>query len=319
MSLRLPPLLLLGLLLTGAVLRVDGGSGGLIDPAVLRANHERWQRLPEPERDALRERWRQFHRLPSGERETLLQRAETLRRLKAGLQQRTGREPSAEDAAGELSLVVDRARRAAAVGRLEAGPAPTDANVRAALERKLIVHVTAFMNSLARRGDLDPQQLARLRSQPQSEQLRDALVRLKSEQINLYAEGVPAAEHDELLTLPPLDVAARAERRRLQQGFLGLLGQHLPLTDAERRTLGGAESWGELLEDLRDLKTPQIRALLVERGVAAERIETLLVGPICEMEREVHLLLRQRRAQATGAGGGGGAAPAPGDVPVAPR
>lgn len=320
MSARLPLLPLLALLLGGAALVVDLPSAGRMDPQVLRANSQRWQRLPEPERDALRERWRQFQGLSSGERETLVQRAETLRRLKAGLQLRNGHEASAEEAAGELARVVDRARQAAAVGRLQAGPDPTDADVCRALERELFRHVNAFMGSLARRGDLTSQELARLRDRPQSEQLHDALLRLKSEQLDMYAEGAPAAEHDELMALPPLDMAALAERRRLQDGFLGLLGRELPLSDAERRELRGAESWGELLEDLRDRKTPQIRELLASRGVPSERIDALLEGPICEMEREVHRLLRERRAAVPGEGGraGGAAAPSAGEV-AAPR
>jgi hypothetical protein len=317
MNARLPLLPLLVLLLAGAALVADLPTGGRIDPQVLRANNQRWQRLPEAERVALRERWREYSRLPSGERETLFQRAETLRRLKAGLQQRTGREPSAEEAAGELAWVMDRARQAARAGRLAAGPNPTDADVGAALERELLRHVNAFMDSLARRGDIEPQALARLRDRPQSEQLHDALLRLKSEQLDMYAEGAPAAVHDELMALPPLDMAALAERRRLQDGFLGLLGRELQLTEAERRELRDAETWAELLEDLRDRKAPQIRGLLEARGVPAEHIDALLKGPICEMERDVHRLLRARRSSAAD-GGGGGAAP-PVDEQAVPR
>jgi len=309
MSARLPLLLALALLLGGAELVADLPTSGRIDPQVLRANHQRWQRLPEAERDALRERWSQYSRLPSGERETLFQRAETLRRLKAGLQQRTGLEPSAEEAAGELARVMDRARQGAVTGRLAAGPDPTDADVRAALERELFQHVDAFMNSLARRGDIEPRALVRWRARPQSEQLHDALLRLKSEQLDLYAEGAPAAAHDELMALPPLDMAALAERRRLQDGFLGLLGRELQLTDADRRELHGAETWAELLEGLRDRKALQIRELLEARGAPAERVDELLKGPICEMERDVHRLLRARRSSAAGGGGGGGAVP----------
>jgi len=325
MKARLPLLALLGCALAGFALRADLRPGAEVDPAVFRANHERWMQLGEAEREALRERWQGFATLPSGERETLLQRAETLRRLNAALARRAGRAPDAEEAAAELRRVAAQARRFVAPA-LARDAAPADAELLAALEARTRRHVEAFLDNLERHGRLAPAERARLAARAPSEQLSDALLLLKAEQIELYAEGVPAAEANDLLPLSPLDVAERAERRRRQEGFLGRLGQALPLTDDERRTLGDADGWREMLEHLRDLKAPQIRELLVARGVPPERIETLLVGPISELEREVNELLRSARAAAAarpavapaGAPEGGPPQAAP-PVPAPPR
>lgn len=286
----------LACLLAGFALRLDQRPSEQVDPAVFRANHERWMQLDEAERAVLRARWERFAALPSGEREALQQRAETLRRLNAGLARRAGRAPDAEASAAELRRLTERTARALPAGAV--GPGAPPAEVLAALELRTRRHVEAFLDNLGRRGRLDAARRAQLAALPPSAQLSEALLLFKAEQIELYAEGARAAEADELLPLSPLDVAARAEGRRRQEGFLGRLGQALPLSEAERATLADAEGWRELLERLRDLKAVQIRELLAVRGVPAERIETLLTGPISELEREVNQLLRQARAAA---------------------
>ncbi len=277
----------LGAALVGFAVRTDVRPTDTIDPQLFRASHERWQSLPETERDALRERLRRFRALPPGEQEALDQRSDTLRRLRAQLSQRQGREPTAEESATELARVVEMARQRA----LRQGvPAATTAELLEHLDSRTRRHIKAFLDNLDRRGRVSPQDLARLRALSPPEQQRVALL-LKAEQIHLYAEGVRPDEADALLPLPPLDSLERTDRWRRQRGFLGRLGRWVPLTDEDRSGLEDATDSFEFRERLRERKDQPIRALLAERGVPSERIEALMAGPVNELEREADEVL----------------------------
>ena len=289
MSLRPILSLAAATLLAGFALRPDVRPAADIDPVLFRANYERWQALPEAEREAMRERYVRFCDLTPGEQEALQQRADMLVRVRGSLAQRQGHEASADETAAELARLVDVARRA--LPRAAGATEPTDGEFQTQMEMRTRRSVGAFLDRLARRGDITPQQLARLRAQTLPEQLRDALLLLKSEQINLCAEGVPAAEADELMRLSPLDVAARTDRLRQQRGFLGRLGTALPLSDDDRRSLALEEGAPEIRERLRDLKGPELRALLSAKGVPADQIDDLLNGPVNALEGEANDLL----------------------------
>jgi len=288
MNARLLIVLSLGATLAGFALRPDVRSTDVIDPQLLRANNERWQSLPEVEREALRERFRRFRSLPPGEQEALDQRSATLRRLRARLSQRQGHEPTAEEAALELSRVVkDMQQRIQDAG----GSAATTADLLAQLDNRTRRCIEAFFDNLGRRQRLSQPELARLRSQSLPEQLRDALLLFKAEQINLYAEGARPDEADALLPLSPLDVAAFTERQRPVRGYFGKLGRWVPLTDGDRKFLADADNALEFKERLRELKSPQLRELFIAQGLAAERVEALLSGPVNELEREADEVL----------------------------
>jgi len=295
MSLRPIISLAAATLLAGFALRPDARPGAGIDPVLFRANYERWQTLPEAEREALRERYTRFCDLTPGEQEALQQRADMLVRLRGSLAQTQGHEPSADETAAELVRRVDLARRR--LPRAAGAAEPSDAEFLAQMDTRTRRSVGAFLDRLATRGDITPQQLARLRAQTLPEQLRDALLLLKSEQINLCAEGVPAAEADELMRLSPLDVAARTDRLRQQRGWLGRLGTALPLSDDDRRSLAIEEGAPEIRERLRDLKAEQLRALLSSKGVPADRIDALLSGPVNAIEGEANDLLARSDAR----------------------
>ena len=282
-------------LLAGFALRPDVRPAADIDPVIFRANYERWQTLPEPEREALRDRYARFCDLTPGEQEALQQRADMLVRVRGTLAQRQGHEASADETAAELVRLVDRARRA--VARAPGAAELTDSEFMAQMELRTRRSVSAFLDRLAGRGDITPQQLARLRAQTLPEQLRDALLLLKSEQINLCTEAVPASEADELMRLSPLDVAARTDRLRQQRGFLGRLGIALPLSDDDRRSLAVEDGAPEIRERLRDLKAEQLRALLSAKGVPADRIDALLSGPVNALEGEANDLLAHSDAR----------------------
>ena len=284
MSLRSLLAMTAGLALVGFVLRPDSRPASEVDPQLFRANFERWQTLPEPERDALRERWQRLTALPPGDQEALQQRADTLRRLRGNLAQRQGHEPTLEEAAAELARIVGVTRKS--VQRPDTAEL-SDAELLAQLEARTRRCLSQFLDNLEKHGRVTQQQLVRLRAQALPEQLRDALLLLKSEQINLYAEvGVHPDEADELMRLPPLDVAARTEHARHQRGFLGRLGTALPLSDDDRRSLAADDGVPEFKERLRDLKSQQLRELLSAHGVASDRIDELLAGPVNELERE---------------------------------
>jgi Protein of unknown function (DUF3106) len=275
--------------LTGFALRPDIRPTADVDPQVFRANFERWQTLPEAEREALRERYSRYRELPPGDQETLQQRADTLRRVRGNLAQRQGHDPSAEELATELTRLVDIARRT--LPRAPGAPELADAELLAAMEARTRRSVSAFLDKLAARGEITQQELTRLRAQPLAEQLRDALLLLKSNQIRMSGSEARLGETDELRRLPPLDVAARIERVRQQHGFLGRLGQAVPLSDDDRRTLAADDSAPDFGERLRDLKAPKVRELLASKGVPADRIDALLAGPVADLEREADTLL----------------------------
>ncbi|HEX5009363.1 MAG TPA: hypothetical protein VFY71_03095 [Planctomycetota bacterium] len=289
MSLRPIVALAASMLLAGFALRPDVRPVADIDPVVFRANLERWQTLPEPEREALRERYARFCDLTPGEQEALQQRADMLARVRGKLAQRQGHDATPDETAAELVRLVERARRAAPLP--PGTPEPTDAEFLAQMENRTRRSVAAFLDRLARRGDITPQQLAHLRAQTLPEQLRDALLLLKSEQINLCSETVPAAEADELMRLPPLDVASRADRLRQQRGFLGRLGTAVPLTEDDRKSLATDDGEPEIRERLRDLKGPDLRDLLSRKGVPSEQIDALLSGPVNALEGDLNDLL----------------------------
>lgn len=276
-------------LLVAAVLRPDGQVPDDVDPQIYRANRDVWLTLPETERDVLRERWVRFAALPSSDQETLLQRSETLRRLSSSLEQRQGHEPTAEESVAELVHVVEGARQ---MLQRPGSPPPADPDLHLQMEQRTRRSVDAFLGNLAKRGNITQQELTKLRAEPLSELLRDAMLHLKAEQIGLYSEGVRPDEAASLLGLAPLDVVAKAERRRQQVGFLGLLGQAVPYSEADRTALEGLSTPQERCEKLRDLKASQIRELLAAHGLSAERIDELLTGPVNELERAAQDVLK---------------------------
>jgi hypothetical protein len=211
------------------------------------------------------------------------------------LSQRQGHEPTAEEAAAELGRVVNSMQQWVAD---HGGSATTTAELLAQLDNRTRRSIGAFFDNLERHRRVQAQELARLRSQSLPEQLRDALLLFKAEQISLYAEGVRPDEADALLPLSPLDVGAFTERQRPQRGFLGKLGRWLPLTDDDRQALALVDAANSLeyRERLRERKWAQIRELLIARGKAAESVEELLSGPVNELEREADEVL----ATATG-------------------
>jgi hypothetical protein len=274
--------LALGVTLSAFALRTDVRPHDSIDPQLYRVNHERWQSLPTAERDALRERYQRFRSLPPGEQEALDQRSATLRRLRERFALRESREPTAEEAAAELARKVEVSRQR--VIKLGATAATTE-ELLAQMDMRTLRCIAAFLDNLAKDGRLSQQELARLRAQSPPELMRDALLLLKAEQINLYAEGVRPDEADALLPMSPLDVASRAERQRRERGYLGPLGRLVPYTSEDRAALLDLSDPIEFRERLRDRKAAQIRALFISLGQSEERIDALLNGPVNELER----------------------------------
>ena len=258
-----------------------------VDPTVFRANYERWQSLPDTQRDVLRERWSRFAALPAGEQETLLQRNETLRRVSASLEQRQGRAPTADEKAAELARVVEGARQALD----RAGALKPDVNFHEQMEKRTRRYVNRFLDNLSQRGDASADVVSRLRNAPLSEQIRDTLLLLQADQFGRYSEGLAPDDADKLLALGPFDFADNMERRRQQAGFLGRLGDEIKFTESERAQLDAATTPGERQEKARELKAAEIRTLLAAHGLSAERIDELLSGPVNELEREADTLL----------------------------
>jgi hypothetical protein len=172
-------------------------------------------------------------------------------------------------------------------------PPPTDAEVCLQVETRTRRSIQIFLENLALHGHIGAPDAARMRSQPLVDQVRDSLLLLKAEEIGLYSEGARPDDADRLLPLAPLDVVAQADTRRQQVGFLGRLGQAVPLTEADRKALEGVTSPKERKERLRELEAPAIRALLAAHGMPPERIDELLTtAPINELERAAHDLLK---------------------------
>jgi hypothetical protein len=278
-------------LLVAAAVRPEAKVPSGVDPVVFRANYERWQTLPDTQRDVLRERWTRFAGLPAGEQETMLQRSETLHRVASGLEQRQGRPSTADEDAAELARMVEGARQLLA----STGPVIPDKPFEEQLEGRTRRYINRFLDNLSKRGDLSPDAVAKLRAKPLSEQIRDTMLLLQADQFGRYSESLPADESDKLLTLSPWEQLASADRRREQAGFLGRLGDAIKFTESERAQLDTAAP-GERQEQARELKAAEIRALLAAHGTPAAHIDELMSGPVNELEREAHDLLGPKPA-----------------------
>jgi hypothetical protein len=280
-------MLALQALLVAAAVRPESRAPDGVDQAVFRANHERWQTLPDTQRDVLRERWSRFAALPSGEQESMLQRSETLRRLSAGLEQRQGRPPTADERAAELTRVVGGVEQMLA----RTGPVDPEKSVTERLEFRTRRYIFKFLDNLGKRDGASPELVARLRDEPLSEQIRDTMLLLQADQLGRYSETLSPEEADKLLALSPWESAAKVERVRERAGFLGRLGSAISFTEAERAQLDAAGTPGERQEKARELKATEIRELLAAHGVATARIDELLAGPVNELEREADRVL----------------------------
>jgi hypothetical protein len=274
-------------LLVAAAVRPETRPPDAVSEALFRANAERWMTLPDTRRDVLRERWSRFAALPSGEQETMLQRSETLRRVSSELEVRHGRAPTADEKAAELVRVVENAKQLLA----RSGALAPDKPLAEQMEGRTKRYINLFLDNLGKHNELSPEFVAKLRAASLSEQIRDTLLLLQADQLARYSEDLPAAQADELLAMTPRELAASVDRRRQQDGFFGRLGRKLSFTESERAQLDAATGPGERQEKARELKAAEIRGLLAGFGVAPERIEELMSGPVNELEREFDRLV----------------------------
>ena len=296
---RLPfaAVLALQALLIAAAVRPDIKAPADVDPAVFRANYERWMTLADTERDVLRDRWSHFAALPAGDQESMLQRSDALFRISSSLQQRSGRVPTADENAAELQSIVDGAEQAVA---RSGGTHPTT-NFKKQIEVLAHRHIEVFFDNLKKRGDMPAEDVLKLKSLPLSEQVREALTHLKADQLARYTEGLPAEDANKALALSPYELAAKSETVRDQKGFLGRLGDALDFNKEERAQIDACATTPERRETMLKLKEPRIRELLGQHGMTKEAIDALFNEAINELERDADQALGPPPAPPAGA------------------
>ena len=291
------------------------------DPEVWSANEARWERLDEGQREDLRRSWERFEQIPPARRELLVQRADTLRRTRLRLAARPseavglapgpggggpaatvrvpGGAPMPDPAAvGDDEVLAELGRLAGLVrARLEAeGADQVDRfGLARVVQQRARRSIEAFLGHMVRRGRTTPQELDALRQLSFRELARESLLRLKAERIALWSEspGVGSRDVADLRVREAADAVDSLALRRRQVGFLGRLGQEVPLSPEDQQVLAAVPAL-DVEATLFARKRDQVVVLLQRLGQPPERIEQLLSLPLNELERELHGLLAPR-------------------------
>ena len=287
------------------------------DPEVWGANESRWERLDEDQREELRRSWERFEQIPPARQEVLVQRADTLRRTRQRLAARpaeavrdgsgapvgsptaTGSGPAPDPAAVSDEEVLAEFGRLAGLVRArletEASGQVERFGLARAVQQRARRSIEAFLGNMVRRGRMTSQELDALKQLSYRELARESLLRLKAERIALWSEGPGVGSRDvaDLRVREAADAVDNLAQRRRQVGFLGRLGEQVPLTAEDQRALAAVPAM-DVDEALVERKRDEVVALLQRLGQPPERIEQLLSLPLNELERELHGLLAPR-------------------------
>jgi len=260
------------------------------DPGLWSRNEQRWEQLPEARRAELRHAWTRFDSLPAARQELLIQRADMLRRVRAE------RAAAAPDAAVEeqdvLAALTQRADLARRTLQAQSSESIAEHGLARAVQVRAQRSLHAFFGHMVARGRIGEGERARLLQLGFREQAREGLLLLKTERLHLYSETprVPRRDVEQLSRARSIEALQALARRRRAEGFLGKLGELLPLGQDARRVLAAAPDW-----DVERLLFERHRAAILRilEGLqqSPERCEQLLALPLNELERELHALL----------------------------